>query len=349
MLNNLAIGEKIIAEDLLIRRKGIRRFDIIKRVETRGYFFLGDRKYKNVINRNMGYLLDALMRNTTVSLTDATGATDTGLSITGRGLTHFIITLGSGTTSPTITDNGLASSKIQSIPINYLDVDESQTSQTGIVWASAYSAPASATISEVSLALALGLGDTAAYLLARSLLSTPISLNGGEERFDGYFIVMSAEFTRWFARAIASAFSCSAYGNLPQRKALNADGTYGVFSTCSNPFTGTLDLRIGSDPAAPTPTDTDLKSTIGSLNSQNQTVEVDAGNQETRIVRTGTITPTSNLTLNEIGLFATVNEFSGSWTSTTTKSVLLLRAVYPNPITLSSGVTYTMGVAIVLK
>jgi len=328
MLNNLAIGEKIIAEDLLIRRKGIRRFDIIKRVETRGYFFLGDRKYKNVINRNMGYLLDALMRNTTVSLIDATGATDTGLSI---------------------TDNGLASSKIQSIPINYLDVDESQTSQTGIVWASAYSAPASATISEVSLALALGSGDTAAYLLARSLLSTPVSLKGGEERFDGYFIVMSAEFTRWFARAIASAFSCSAYGNLPQRKVLNADGTYGVFSTCSNPFTGTLDLRIGSDPAAPTPTDTDLKSTIGSLNSQNQTVEVDTGNQETRIVRTGTITPTSNLTLNEIGLFATVNEFSGSWTSTTTKSVLLLRAVYPNPITLSSGVTYTMGVAIVLK
>jgi hypothetical protein len=319
------------------------------RVGAGGFFNLSGRLFKNVINRNFGYFLDALMRNTTVSLVDATGATDTGLTITGRGLSNFLITLGSGTTAPTITDNALATTKIQSLPINYLDVDESQTTQTGIVWAVAYAAPTSATVNEVSLAFTLGAGDGNTYLFARSVLATPISLASGEERFDGYFFIMSAEFTRWFARAIASALSTSIYGTLPQRRVNFADGTYGVLTTSTNPFTGTLDLRIGSDATAPSPTDTNLKAPITSLISQAQSVEVDTGNQETRIVRTGTYTPTASQTLNEIGLFANLNAFVDSWASITQKTALLLRAVYPSAITLSSGVTYTMGIAIVLK
>lgn len=346
---NLAIGEALRLGNTKITRLGIRRFEIINRVMAGGYFFLNNKKYKNVINRNFGWFLDGLMRNVAISLIDATGATDTNLTITGRGLSNFIITLGSGTTAPTITDNALAASKIQSLPINYLDVDESQTAQTGIVWAVSYAAPASATVNEVSLAFALGSGDTYTYLFARSLLSTAISFTGGEERFDGYFFIMSAEFTRWFARAIASALSCSVYGNLPQRKVTFTDNSNGVLTTCTNPFTGTLDLIIGSDATAPSPTDIDLKAPITSLSSQAQSVEVDTANQETRVVRTGTYTPTASATLNEIGLFAKLNAYNGSWTTVSQKVAMLLRAVYPSAITLSPGVTYTMGIAIVLK
>jgi len=103
---------------------------------------------------------------------------------------------------------------------------------------------------------------------------------------------------------------------------------------------------IGSDNTAPNPTDYNLKAPIASLASQTQSVEVDTTLQEVRVVRTGTYTPSSNVTLGEIGLFANLSGYVGG--TLTSKKTMLVRVALGTPVTLYANTTYTLGIVIKL-
>jgi len=107
------------------------------------------------------------------------------------------------------------------------------------------------------------------------------------------------------------------------------------------PFAGSPDVVIGSDNSPPSPTDYNLKAPIGSLSDQVHAVEIDTAVQECRIVRTGRITPTTNITLGEVGLFCNVNDTTG-----TARRIMVARGIWDPPVTLEAGVTYTIGIAL---
>jgi hypothetical protein len=163
------------------------------------------------------------------------------------------------------------------------------------------------------------------------------------EYFDGYAVSFPASYTIWFVRALQMALSGNDQRQTRGRLATAADGSR--FSIrAPRAFAGTPDVVIGSDNTPPSPTDYNLKAPIASLTSQAQTVEVDTTLQEVRVVRTGTYTPTTNVTLGEIGLFVNLNAFAAG--SLTTKKTMLVRAALDTPVTLSAGTTYTLGIVI---
>jgi hypothetical protein len=329
-----------------------RRKLILADVPLRGYFVLDEGLIvKNKFNRNMGYILDGLIRLADVTVYDEGGNSRTASTSTG-GLLYSTNTsytigqpaflqFGTGSTSPTVTDNNLATADINT-PTHYIDTVESSTS-TQLVVAARWAPDASKNYAEAGLKWISNSYYNYATLLARTVFPSYLTRSAYTEYFDGYAISFPASYTVWFIRAFQMALSGHDQRQTRGRLAIATDGS--SFSMrAPRAFAGTPDVMIGSDNSSPSPTDYNLKSPIASLSSQSQSVEVDTTAQEVRVVRTGTYTPTTNVTLGEIGLFCLLNAYVAG--SLTTKKTMLVRVVLDTPVTLSANTTYTLGIVI---
>ncbi|MEM3553323.1 MAG: hypothetical protein QW658_00005 [Candidatus Bathyarchaeia archaeon] len=329
-----------------------RRKLILADVSLRGYFILDEGLIvKNKFNRNMGYIIDGLLRLADVTVYDEGGAARTAKTSTGGllnspacsysiGLSAFL-QYGTGATSPTVTDNNLATPDIN-LPTHYIDTVESSTS-TQLVVAARWAPDAGKSYTEAGLKWMSDSYYNYAHLLARTVFPSYLSRSAYTEYFDGYAISFPASYTVWFIRALQMALSGHDQRRTRGRVAVATDGS--SFSIMApRAFAGTPDVMIGSGNTPPSPTDYNLKSPIASLSSQSQSVEVDTTAQEVRVVRTGTYTPTTSVTLSEIGLFANLNAYVAG--SATTKKTMLVRVALSTPITLNAGTTYTLGIVI---
>jgi hypothetical protein len=323
---------------------------ILVETDIKGYFIVDKERIKNRFTQNMGRVIDGLLRRVNVTVYDE-GGTSTSLYTSYGGLLYYsattnnagstlLVQYGTGTTPPTVTDNNLASPHII-IPTSLIDIAEA-TDRTEIVIGGKYTPSLDRTYTEIGLKLHPTGG--ARTLLARALIpSTPRSAY--TTYMDGYVLAFPSTFTRWFIRALYCAM-VGHYGSLTHcLPAVRHDGiTYVIRS--GDVFAGTLDLQIGSDNSPASPTDYNLKSPIGSLSNQTQTVEVDTTLNEVRVVRSGSYTPASDVTLGEIGLFGDLRGYISETIGS--QRTLLVRVPLDTPVTLTAGTTYTIALVIKL-
>jgi len=331
------------------------RKTIVAEVPVKGFYVLdGGLLIRNKFTRNMGYIIDGLLRLVNVNVFDENGASNTiitgdgGLirsvsNATEQGPTVFV-QFGTGTAPPTVNDNNLASPSA-TLPTSYIDVVEG-INNTSILIASRYSLSSHVNVTEIGLKLINNVLFNYITLLSRAVLSSAVSRSPYTIYFDGYQITFPAEFTRWFVRALY----CAMIGHrkrpticLPAKAFDGSD--YSIQSGA--PFAGSPDVVIGSDNTPTLPTSVNLRSPIASLSSQSQMVEVDTSLNEVRVVRIGTYTPTRTVTLGEIGLFANINGFVGA--TVVGRRTLLVRVALPTPVTLNAGTVYTLGIVLRLS
>jgi len=329
-----------------------RRKLILAEVPLRGHFVLDEGLVvKNKFTRNMGYIIDGLLRLADVTVYDEGGTGRTAKTSTGGLLYSYygsnymgqpaFLQFGTGTTSPTVTDNNLGTADIM-LPTQYIDTVESSTS-TQLVVAARWSPDADKSYAEAGLKWISDIYNNYAHLLARTVFPSYRTRSAYTEYFDGYAISFPASYTVWFIRALQMALSGIDIRQTRGRPATATDGSR--FSIrAPRAFAGTPDVVIGSDNTPPSPTDYNLKSPIASLASQTQSVEVDTTLQEVRVVRTGTYTPSTSVTLGEIGLFCNLNGYVAG--SAVTRKTMLVRVALSTPVTLSAGTTYTLGIVI---
>jgi hypothetical protein len=334
---------------VLVDRK---RNRVLAVADVKGYFDIrGYGRVRNKFTRNIGYIVDGLLRRADVTVYDTGGTGRTAKTSFGgincslntsidQGV-QFFIPFGTGTTTPTITDNNLVSLS-DWLNVSVFDIVE-ETNQTSLVIAGRWAPTISRTLYEVGLFWESDSGNHYRTLLARTVISEGISKSPFTIYLDGYRLTFPATFTKWFVRALFSCMMglrCVRWMSLPVR-----DSTGVWFSTQSaDTFAGSPDVMIGSDNSSASPDQYSLVSPIASLSSQSQAVEVDTANQEVRVVRQGTYTPSANVTLGEVGLFTNLNVYAD--TSLVSKKVMVARVPLDTPITLSAGVTYTIGIVL---
>jgi hypothetical protein len=319
-------------------------------VPLKGYFKLDGYGFvRNKFNRNMGYIIDGLLRLTNVTVYDEGGYGRTITTNLGGLLGSYnpggcmgipiFPQFGTSQATPTITDNNLASPDIN-LPTNYVDTVE-LTDRTQLLIASVWYPDVNKTYYEAGLKLLFDFGYNYACLLSRTIFESALSRVAFTKYFDGYVLEFPSQFTRWFINALCSAVSGHDSRQTRGRLAKDINGNIFLIRT-SRAFSGSPDVIIGSNNTSPSPDDYNLKSPIASLGSQSQTVEVDTTNQEVRVVRTGSITPSSNITLGEIGLFCNLAGFSGG--NSVTSKVMITRVALPSPITLYANTSYSLGI-----
>ena len=326
---------------------------LLLEVPVRGFFLLdGCQKVRNRFNRNMGYVIDGLLRLADVSLYDTGGTARTVKTSTGglcydpttgsyMGVPAFM-RYGFGTTAPSVVDVNLVSPDLLQAA-HYIDTVETATS-TQLVLANRWAPDGDKSYMEAGL-FYYRLEGNYMFLLARTVFTAALQRSGYTEYFDGYALSFPASCTRWFVRALAATLSGQDRTQARFRPFTAADGLAYVLQA-PRAFAGSPDVMIGSDNTSPTPTDTNLKAPIASLASQTQSVEVDTTLQQVRVVRTGTYTPTANVTLGEIGLFANLNGYRAG--ALAGRKTLLVRVALETPVTLYANTTYTLGIVLVL-
>jgi hypothetical protein len=329
-----------------------RRKLILADVPLRGYFVLDDDLIvRNKFTRNIGFIIDGLLRLVNVSVFDEGGTSRTAQTSTGgllvsnatgtRAGRPIFLQFGTGTTSPTVTDNNLATPDFIA-PTHYIDTVETSESTTLVV-AARWAPDVSRSYTEAGLKWISDISANYAHLLARTVFPSYLARDAFTEYFDGYAISFPASYTVWFIRALQAALSGHDIRLTRGRLGRATDGSSFSIQT-PRAFAGAPDVMIGSDNTPPSPTDHNLRSPIASLASQSQTVEVDTTLQEVRVVRTGTYTPATNVTLGEIGLFCNLNGFVGG--TLAGRRTLLVRVALDTPVTLTAGTTYTLGIVI---
>lgn len=339
-----------MADGLIVRDGGR---TLIAEVKAKGYFILDDRWYENTFTRNMGFMVDGLLRRANVTVYTETGSTVTAVTGSGGLLRSntsdynmgcvLYLHWGTGTRATLVTDNDLvAPDGAGRAPVNYWTTVEEDT-RTLLLLASRWTPDGNKLYNEVGVKWVT---HTSAYttLLARSALPSSESRTAYNEYFDGYALSFPASFTRWFVKALWAA-STGNYSYLSRGCVITAtDGSIAVVQT-GDTFAGNPDVMIGTDNSAPSPTHYNLLSPIASLGSQSQTVEVDTSLNQVRVVRTGSYTPSTDTVLGELGLFCNVNAYVGG--SLVTRRIMVCRAVVTPPVTLKAGTTYTLGIALV--
>jgi len=323
-------------------------------VPLNGYFKLdGYGLVKNKFNRNMGYVIDGLLGLTDATVFDESGGSRVTKTSTGGLLCSFASAygmgipifpqFGTGQATPTVTDVNLALEDII-LPTNYIDTVE-LTDRTQLLVAGVWCPDINREYYEAGIKLLVNSNFNYVCLLARATFTSALSRVAFTQYFDGYVLEFPSQFTRWFVRSLCSCVSGNDVRNTRCRIAKDIRGNLFVIRS-PRAFAGSPDVMIGSDNTPPSPDDYNLKSPITSLGSQSQVVEVDTTNQEVRIVRAGSITPTSDITLGEIGLFCNLAGFSGG--SSVTPKTMIARVALPSPITLYANITYSLGIVLKL-
>jgi hypothetical protein len=329
-----------------------RRRLVLAEVTVTGHFVLeGGVAVRNKFTRNMGYVLDGLLRLADVTVYDEGGTGRTAPTSAGGLLASYashtamgqpaFLQFGTGTTSPTVTDSNLAAADII-VPTQYVDTVET-SSETRLVIAGRWAPDADKNYTETGLKWLFNSYNNWATLLARTVFPSYLTRSAYTEYLDGYALSFPAGFTVWFVRALHAALS--GHDARQTRGKVAVDVTGASFAIrAPRAFAGSPDVMIGSDNSPASPTDYSLKAPIASLGSQSQSVEVDTTLQEVRVVRTGTYTPSANVTLGEIGLFCSLSGYASG--SAVTRKVMLVRVPLDTPVTLSAGTTYTLGIVI---
>ena len=175
-------------------------------------------------------------------------------------------------------------------------------------------------------------------LVARAIIDPAVTKYANTLYEEGWQIDFPANYTRWFVQ-IPLNYN---YGQTTEIGFPFRDVSGSQYLTRQgSPWAGSPDVMIGSDNTPPSPTDYNLKSPIASLANQVHTIEIDTSLQECRIVRYGTYTPSTSITLGEVALFTNIYDISG-----TERKVMVARGVWDTPVTLVAGTTYTIGIAL---
>ena len=347
---------------------------LIAEVPIRGYYIPDeywngsrpgklDREYfasvRNKGYRNFGFLLHGWLTNTSQTIIDVDGtsrtvtpfrvttATETGTyPSTAWNPCIFGLNLGSSSSPHDVSRYELYSRHFARPRGGTWWIEELDT-ETRLQTCHDYALPPpDRTVGEAGLyALFVGGGTDGgratyrAFLLARAVLTTGTKPSGTQFK-EGWRISFPPNYTRWFVRAFMN--TCPA-GATDWGTALVDTGGAVFAMRDHQPAAGGADVAIGSDNAPPSPTHHNLLSPIASLSGQAQVVEVDTALQEVRVVRTGSYTPATTTTLGEVALFTTVYDSAG-----TARKIMLCRAVWDPPVTLTAGTTYAIGIALKL-
>jgi len=308
--------------------------------------------------RNLAYYLNVFITNSGQTLIDTGGGSRTFYPTRGISATvlyrepveqvfRYYLNLGSSTSPHDVSRYELYSRHFGKGAggIGWLVEEENQTK---IVTWHRYVFPApSKAVGEVGLYLRCvghrpdgSYLDDASFLLARAIISPTIDKPAMTLFEEGWEVIFPANYPRWFLRALmyTSYGTDSGLGDFM----MAVDGVTYVLRQ-HTPFAGSPDVMIGSDNSPPSPDDYHLKSPIGSLSDQAHAVEIDTALQECRIVRTGRITPTTNITLGEVALYTNVYDTAG-----TARKIMVARGTWDPAVTLEAGVTYTIGIALKL-
>jgi hypothetical protein len=320
-----------IPECTLNELKSTKRSKYLFKIPNKGY-------------KNFAYALHASLTNTNQTLVEIGGSSYT-FNPDSFALTR--LNLGSSSNPHDVTRYELYSRWFGTGPLGVHWLVE-ETDKTSLVTFHRYSfPPPDKAIGEVGLYFLGHLYNATyylytfyTYLVARAIIDPAITKYANTLYEEGWQIDFPSNYTRWFLRA---------YFELMQRFA----GDIGSLITDINgaiyalrqrsPWAGSPDIIIGSDNTPPSPTDYALKSPIGSLSNQSQAVEIDTTLQECRVVRIGTFTPSTDVTLGEVALFTNVYDASG-----TARKIMVARGVWDTPVTLVAGTTYTIGIALKL-
>jgi hypothetical protein len=297
-------------------------------------------KIPNKGYRNFAYILHGYLTNTTQSLIDIGGSSR---SVDPNYLLLTRLNIGSSSSPHDVTRYELYNRYFSTGPFGIHWLSEA-TDKTSLITFYRYSFPSpDRAVGEAGLYY-MEIRSTSTgcyfytYLIARAIIDPPVTKYANTLYEEGWQIDFPSNYTKWAVRALFELpfVQGGDIGSL----LIDVNGSP-VALRQKSPFTGTVDLMIGSDNTPPSPTDYNLKSPIGSLLSQSQSVEIDTTLQECRVVRTGTITPSSNLTLGEIALFINVYDATG-----TSRKIMVARGVWDTPVTLVAGTTYTIGIAL---
>jgi hypothetical protein len=308
----------------------------IKSPRSKYLFKIPNKGYKN-----FAYLIHGTLTNTTQTCVDKDG---NSVSVEPSWLLITRLNIGSSSNPHDVTRYELYSRYFSTGIFGVHWLSEA-IDKTSLIAFFRYSIPPpDKAVGEVGLYWHYFKGTTASYafqytfLIARAIIDPSVTKYAGTLYEEGWQIDFPSNYTRWGLRSIFELpyYYGGDFGSL----LIDVNGS--PFSLRQrSPFTGTLDLMIGSDNTPPSPTDYALKSPIGSLSSQSQSVEIDTTLQECRIVRTGTFTPSTNVTLGEVALFINVYDATGA-----SRKIMVARGVWDTPVTLIAGTTYTIGIAL---
>jgi hypothetical protein len=298
-------------------------------------------KIPNKGYRNFGYLIHGMLTNASQTYIDKDGSS---VTIEQNWWTITRFNIGSSSNPHDITRYELYSRYFSTGPFGVHWLNE-ETDKTSLIAFFRYSVPPpDKAVGEVGLYWYYVKGYVGAtayqytFLVARAVIDPAITKYANILYDEGWQIDFPSNYTRWGLRTIFGLPHY--YGGDFGPLLLDVNGS--PFSLRQrSPFTGTLDLMIGSDNTPPSPTDYALKSPIGSLSSQSQSVEIDTTLQECRVVRTGTFTPSTDVTLGEVAWFVNVYDATGA-----SRKIMIARGVWDTPVTLVAGTTYTIGIAL---
>jgi hypothetical protein len=317
-----------IPECTLNELKSIKRNRYLFKIPNKGY-------------KNFAYALNAALLATAQTLIDIGGSSRPW---SPNNLLFMRLNLGSSSNPHDITRYELYS-RIFSIGVHGLYWCVEGTDKTSFITYHRYAFPLpDRAVGEVGLYVFGLRGDGTFYLdthlIARAIIDPAITKYANTLYEEGWQIDFPSNYTQWFVKI----FSYPIYYNTSEM-GLPFKDINGIqyMSRQGAPWGGSPDIIIGSDNTPPSPTDYNLKAPIGSLSSQSQSVEIDTTIQECRVVRTGTYTPSTNVTLGEVALFINIIDTSG-----TARKVMVARGVWDTPVTLVAGTTYTIGIALKL-
>ena len=326
-------------EPLILELKPINGFFIpectlneLKSKKRREYLF----KIPNKGYRNFPYALHASLSASSQTLIDIGGSSKTW------GASQFSLmrlNLGSSSNPHDVTRYELYNRYFSVGPFGMHWLVE-ETTKTSLITFNRYSfMPPDRAIGEVGLYFTDAY-NAYTYLVARAVIDPAITKYANTLYEEGWQIDFPSNYTRWFLRVYFEPlqYMGGAFGPLVTA----IDGALYAIRQGS-PWAGSPDVMIGSDNTPPSPTDYALKSPIGSLSSQTQSVEIDTTLQECRVVRTGTYTPSTNIQLGEVALFVNIYDAGA-----TARKIMVARGVWDTPVTIVAGTTYTIGIALKL-
>jgi len=313
-------------------------------------------KMQNKGYRNIAYYFNTFITNSGQTLITTGGSsidfrpvrTDTSSTSyvsPHESMYRFFINIGSSTSPHDVTRYQLYSPHFGRGAGGWCWLVE-EPSQTRVMTYHRYAFPApSRAVGEAGLytrLLAYGIDLSYTYerliLLARAIIDPPITKTANELHEEGWEITFPANYTVYWIRAI---FNCGGIGDTGVGEIIRDASGATYVARHYVTFAGSPDVMIGSNNTPPSPTDHHLKAPIASLASQSHAVEIDTVNQECRIVRVGTYTPSTTVTLGEVALYSNLTDTGGA-----SRKVMVARGIWDPPVTLEAGFTYTIGIAL---
>ena len=326
-------------EPLILELEPIRGFYIpectlneLKSPKRSKYLF----KLPNKGYKNLAYVVNSWITNSTQTVVDIGGSSKTWYP---GDLQFMRLNIGSSSNPHDVTRYELYSRRFGTGPLGVFWPVEATDKTSFMSYVKYMFPPPDQAVGEIGLYFTGYNSNTwPLILVARVIIDPAITKYANTLYEEGWQIDFPANYTRWFVNIplnyvwLQSTEIGFLFKDVNGNQYLTRQG---------NVWAGSPDVMIGSDNTPPSPTDYNLKSPIASLGNQTHVVEIDTSLQECRIVRYGTYTPPTNVTLGEVALFINIYDISG-----TARKIMVARGVWETPVTLVAGTTYTIGIAL---